>query len=116
MGSSIVTYTFSSSSECSSSVYRSVLVEDCNATKIFEGLNYLIYPNPAKGFVKIFYNNKEFVSIRLIDTAGKLVLTQDLSSSETEKNIDVSKYANGIYTIQLISLVKNIDLQLVISN
>lgn len=116
LGSSIVTYTFSSSSECSSSVYRSVLVEDCNATKVFEGLNYLIYPNPAKGFVKIFYNNKEFVSIRLIDAAGKLVLTQDLSSSETEKNIDVSKYANGIYMIQLISLVKNVDLQLVISN
>lgn len=116
LGSSVVTYTFSSSSECSSSVYRSVLVEDCNATKVFEGVNYLIYPNPSKGFFKIFYNNKEFTSVKLIDNAGRLVLTQDLSSTETEKMIDVSKYANGMYTVQLISNVKNIEIQLVISN
>ncbi len=114
-GLTVINYVYTSSSDCHATIYKSVLVENCSATKTFDGVDFLLYANPAKNSVKLFYNNK-YTSMNLIDNAGKIVYTSELSLTATEKIIDVSKYANGFYTVELISESERIGTQLIIEN
>jgi len=61
-----------------------------------------IYPNPANDFVTIDIlnqNDKEAVEVRLFDTKGKLVYTSKATSDNNKVTFDVSKLAEGVYTV-----------------
>jgi hypothetical protein len=60
----------------------------------------VIYPNPTTGFVRIknvyaFGNN---FTVNIYDNYGKQILNKKNASS-----VDLSSFANGIYSIQIIS-------------
>ena len=117
-GLKTIHYSYGIVTACSSAIYKSILVEECNKTKTFEGVDYAVYPNPASGSFKLFYQSAVFNSFKLVDDQGRLLLHQNLSTVESEKIIDVSTFANGIYTLRLISEdeKKSIDVQVFVLN
>ncbi|MES2761842.1 MAG: M1 family aminopeptidase [Bacteroidota bacterium] len=64
----------------------------------------LVYvgPNPTSDILNVYLYNNDKATVEVIDITGKLVLTQSVN---THGEFDISKYANGIYTVT----VKNKD-------
>ena len=66
-----------------------------------------IYPNTAKDYIKISFDNtraiKRLLEIKLITIDGRMALNSnyDLNESNTEKTIDISTIPKGIYQIQI---------------
>lgn len=66
--------------------------------------NLKVFPNPAQDRVNISMDintTLTVASIRILDSAGRLILTEPLKSSEQE--VDVSGLNSGFYLIQLVS-------------
>ena len=61
-----------------------------------------LYPNPAQGQV-ILSNSSNILleKATMFDVNGKLVNTVDLTDMTTEKTIDISKLASGVYIVQI---------------
>ena len=53
-------------------------------------------PNPTSDALNIYLYNNEQASVEVIDITGKTVLHQNIN---THAEFDISKYANGIYTV-----------------
>ncbi|MGB1041654.1 MAG: T9SS type A sorting domain-containing protein, partial [Flavobacteriales bacterium] len=61
-----------------------------------------IYPNPATDFVTVdilSQNIEEDVTIKMFDAIGKLVYSQEVSSTNNKVTFDVSQFENGVYTV-----------------
>jgi len=63
-----------------------------------------IYPNPAHEFVYINFGAKisEQGQVRIIDLAGRPVLTQEVLTGYSIQQLDVSNLADGVYLVQWI--------------
>lgn len=62
--------------------------------------NFIIYPNPSSGIVRLFWDhNDEQVEARIIDADGRLVFQH--SGIEKEEMIDLSSIRPGTYTLEL---------------
>ncbi len=61
-----------------------------------------LYPNPAQGQV-ILSNTSNILLTKatMYDVNGKLVNTVDLTDMTTEKTMDISKLASGVYIVQI---------------
>ena len=55
-------------------------------------------PNPTSDVLNIYMYKNEKVTAEIFDVTGKLVLTQ---SFDTHVEFDISKFANGIYTVSI---------------
>jgi hypothetical protein len=65
-------------------------------------LSFVVYPNPAKEFIKVAINNfmaSENSTIRIYGVDGRLLKQQLLQKDLTE--VDVSELVKGVYIIQL---------------
>lgn len=59
---------------------------------------FRIYPNPASDKVTVVFNNQSEKSIEIIDFKG--VTIQTISAKSNQIELDLSKYAKGIYFIK----------------
>lgn len=64
--------------------------------------NLTAYPNPAKDMISIPVGNLELTSVVIYDVTGKIISTQDASSTNNNLTIDVSTIPNGMYIVTLI--------------
>ena len=64
--------------------------------------NLHISPNPATNFINITLTHASINQIQFFDISGKLMLEQQGDES-LSCQLDVSKFANGIYTVKVIS-------------
>jgi hypothetical protein len=65
-----------------------------------------VYPNPSnnKIYVNIDLPSRQDVSIKITDVTGKQLLVKDIEKITAEiVEVDVSKFTNGIYFIQLVT-------------
>ena len=53
-------------------------------------------PNPTSDALNIYLYNNDQASVEVIDITGKMMLSQSIN---THAEFDISKYANGIYTV-----------------
>ena len=53
-------------------------------------------PNPTSDALNIYLYNNEEASVEVIDITGKVMMNQNIN---THAEFDISKYANGIYTV-----------------
>ena len=60
---------------------------------------YRIYPNPARSFVNINFENAENREIKITDISGKLVIAKTCTNQISR--IDISKLSPGIYLINI---------------
>jgi hypothetical protein len=67
----------------------------------------IMYPNPAKGTVKLAYNaaNNNTVTIKVIDVTGKtsLIMNRAVITGKNTITANVSNLTNGIYFVQFIN-------------
>ncbi len=76
-----------------------------NTVGITEGTyenSFLVYPNPANQSLVISHPSlKENTELKIFDVMGKEILKTKITGNQAE--IDVSKFTNGIYFVQLAS-------------
>lgn len=69
-----------------------------------EGNGILVYPNPSTGFVNIKMQGRENepALVTVINSNGQLISRNELSGNQTNLSIDLSKYSEGLYFIQVL--------------
>lgn len=62
-----------------------------------------VYPNPANDYIRIVWddNNKEGQTLNVMDINGRVLFNKTDFSGRT--TVDISQYAAGVYTVQLMS-------------
>ena len=70
-----------------------------SVNEYFKHQTATLYPNPNNGSFTLELNNKEKVSIQLIDITGNIVLSQTIENGKGA--IDASNLAAGVYTINI---------------
>jgi hypothetical protein len=64
-----------------------------------------VYPNPATDYVIVDYGftdwNREQPNLEICNTLGQIVYTQKLPMYSGYQKIDLSNFANGIYTVYI---------------
>lgn len=72
-----------------------------------------IYPNPANGLVIIIYSAK-INSLMISDIMGRELEVSNITNSQTEIQLDVSKYLPGIYVLRFKTDIGTFEKKLVI--
>jgi PKD repeat protein len=76
------------------------------ATSIQEAINknFSVYPNPTSGMLNLFVDvpGNDQTSVQIFNAIGKSVYTSNLQSGKIVQ-VDLSTFANGIYTVQFSS-------------
>ena len=73
---------------------------EINLVKIQKELK--IYPNPSNSFIDLMIKNDIFNKIIIVGIDGKIVLDKTIEPTTTF-NLDISRYASGIYIVNVIS-------------
>lgn len=88
---------------------------NCTSTVTFEisievgieeasALNFTVYPNPASAQVFVAFDNTSEGSVQILDAMGRTIYTEKLTAiGSIALPVDVSKLADGTYTIQVIN-------------
>ncbi len=101
------TYNFSYVVEegtCSDTAIVAVTIDGCLGVEANEVSTLEVYPNPAADVLTIANLNVEGnVTITLLNTQGKVVYTNTVSNVNGNYELDLSKFENGIYIIEVIS-------------
>jgi len=101
------TYNFSYIVEegaCSDTAVVAVTIDGCLGVDANEVSALEVYPNPVADVLTIANLNVEGnVTITLLNTQGKVVYTNTISNVNGNYELDLSKFENGIYVIEVIS-------------
>jgi len=68
-----------------------------------QNTEFLVYPNPAQGYIGISSTNPKLVSMDILDAIGKRVATHEIDFGTSDQLIDIRDLASGIYTLQIFS-------------
>jgi hypothetical protein len=65
--------------------------------------NFSIYPNPTNGNLTISFTNSTQgkVSVKVMSAIGQEVYGETFTQSNENHTVDLSKYQNGIYLVQI---------------
>ena len=74
--------------------------ETINLVKIARGFS--IYPNPSSSSIDIKMKDSQFKKVSITTIDGKMVYERNVEPTDTTQ-IDVSRYANGVYIITITS-------------
>ena len=100
-----------SSNSCASGARSSYTVTvGCGAAALAETVKDMqvkVYPNPSSGLVNLLFTSSKKTKYKLVltDLAGHSLITKELiaSAGKNTVNLDISKYAAGMYMLNLIS-------------
>lgn len=76
------------------------LEEELNLIKL--NVEFLIVPNPSNSFVELIMTDSQFENISITTIDGKMVYDKNIELTYKAK-VDVSRYANGVYLINILS-------------
>lgn len=102
VGSYDLTLTVTDSAGCSAIDTVVVQVEQCTGVEEFANSQMTAYPNPTNDFVTIQFSTptNDPESLTLFDAAGRVVLSQQISSGQNQVQLDLSQQARGIYFLR----------------
>lgn len=111
VGTFPVTYSVTQSG-CTNTALASITVDACAGIEENNENLVVIYPNPTHGDLTILgIDLDKFKTIELLDVSGRLVEKWVVNSSEM--NLDLSKHAQGAYTLRIngngLEIVKRIQ-------
>jgi bacillolysin len=108
--STTYTITGANSFNCSSSAIATVSVSLCTGVQELPSTNpntINVYPNPAENYIEIYNTvTLEKITINLYDVTGKLIISKETSYYKDQ--IDMSKYAKGLYFVEVMNGDKRI--------
>ena len=87
--------------------------ETINLTKLAK--DFAIVPNPSSSMIEIIMKDAQFTKITISTIDGKIVLEEDVEKTD-KKQVDVSRYANGVYIINVTSENGNVLTKKLIKN
>ncbi|HMR47015.1 MAG TPA: T9SS type A sorting domain-containing protein [Bacteroidia bacterium] len=94
-----------------------VVLDNCREAGIDAAQQLEVYPNPANDLVNISYqsDDKELIKMSLMDYSGKLIYIQNIQSGSGMNNysLDVSKFAPGVYMLNIQSKNGNVQRKLI---
>ena len=98
--------------------YSSVVVVRLSSKQNYQ---FSIHPNPAKNLVNANFisDSKALVTVQLLDNLGKVVLVQKQAVIKGNNTISIAglaKYANAVYTLQVILPNEVLTQKLIIHN
>jgi PKD repeat protein len=75
-----------------------------NANKKVEE-SVIIYPNPSNGMVNISFDGSVInqANLKVVNQMGQVVLENNINEPTSSINLDLSNFAKGVYTINIIS-------------
>lgn len=83
-------------------VQMDVAVDQSFSVSKEQSAGFRIYPNPTTGVFRVTFSDVDYISTILIyDNLGRLVLAMPEASVSLEHEIDMSSFANGLYTIRV---------------
>ncbi|MGV3609873.1 MAG: PKD domain-containing protein [Fluviicola sp.] len=100
-GSFPITYSFTDGNGCSGTAQSTIIVDPCLSVDENDKWNMSIYPNPAVGKIEIA-SDVPYSNLKMIDAQGKLIFELQIDQFEAVKTLDLSSYANGHYTLQIL--------------
>jgi hypothetical protein len=74
----------------------------------------IVYPNPASGYISIIRGSLQEQHVILYDAVGKKLSEKLLNT--TSAKIDIAKYPNGTYLIQIIGTAGNVTRKIIIKH
>lgn len=79
-------------------------------------LQMMVYPNPTTSYVNLIIENYDFqdLNFQLFDLAGKQILNQKITSSETK--IDLDNLSKNVYLLQVMNQIGTIKTFKIIKN
>jgi hypothetical protein len=80
-----------------------LIVEDCTGIDEKNSANLSVYPNPNNGTFNISITGNESVDVKLVNAIGEVVYLENgvQINGNTNKNIETSDLANGIYYLHI---------------
>lgn len=100
LGKHNITYIYSDG-KCENSISGEITIDNCLSTLEMNNVQELtFYPNPADKQITI-QSSVKINRIQLFDNIGKLVYVLNSDSLEQIQQIDLSKYEDGTYIIQV---------------
>jgi PKD repeat protein len=97
-GTFAINYNYTDENGCSGSATQNIFV-GCAGLDENTGNILSIYPNPTSGQFTISSSGAIISQINVYDEMGRLV--ERVSKNENQVNIDLSQYANGIYSLEI---------------
>ena len=77
------------------------------AAQTAKNIQLQAYPNPSQGLITVIFSSDKGTKYKLVitDITGRQVISKEITASagSNKVNADISKYANGIYMLSLIS-------------
>jgi PKD repeat protein len=99
VGTFPITYSVTQSG-CTNTASASITVDACAGIEESNDQLVVIYPNPTHGDLTILgIDLDKFITIELLDVSGRLVEKWTINS--TEMNLNLSKHAQGAYTLRI---------------
>ncbi len=79
-------------------------------------LQMMVYPNPTTSYVNLMIENYDFqdLNFQLVDLAGKQILNEKITSSETK--IDLNNLSKNVYLLQVMNQTSTIKTFKIIKN
>lgn len=90
-----------------------ILAEELNLIK--RDVEFFIVPNPSSSSVELIMKDNQFKNISITTIDGKMVYDRDVQLTDKAR-VDVSRYANGIYIVNLLSEDGNVYSKKLIKN
>jgi hypothetical protein len=87
-------------SDTNSSSTEEGLLEELNVTKL--SIEFLIVPNPSSSSIELIMKGNQFRNISITTIDGKMVFDQNIELTDKAR-VDVSRYANGVYIVNLLT-------------
>ena len=64
--------------------------------------DFLVYPNPAKGQLKVSWTTEnQPTEVALVDMTGRVLLNKKIKENETTLVLDISKIIRGLYVLKI---------------
>jgi hypothetical protein len=111
-----ITYTFTNAYLCSAVAQGMITVDDCVGVNEIETSPFVVYPNPVSGILTISSKTDVIKSIDLYDHSGRLVASEKANGSDSEFKLNVDMFANGVYSIHVVSETKSVISKICIQN
>lgn len=114
-GNVTLTYSYTDPNGCSASATRLVTVSSCLSLDELSATGLSLFPNPANSFVTIKSTSAQMNYVTVYDQAGRLV-GQSKLEGVTEYNLDLTKFANGVYNVEIVTPSAKPTIRLVVSH
>jgi len=99
VGVTTLTYDFTDGNGCSGTATTTVNVDACASIEESSSTSWSMYPNPTATDVVVNWTG-EATTLKVYDNMGKLIIEMKPTVGATSMVVDLSKVANGVYTVQ----------------